>query len=122
MANEITFSALLAFSKGGRRADFGTVGGQLTMTGTDFVLKTQSIGTTEEALNIGDITTPGMMCMKNLDSSNAVTLRAASGSGTAGNCITIKAGETQLFRLGSTAPFMIASNAAVEVNYLLLEE
>lgn len=119
MANEITASVSLKFSKGGKTASVSKQGIQLTMSGTDYTRHTQTIGTSEEALVLGDVGTLGLMVVTNLDATNFVSIRPATG-GT--NTIKIKAGETQMFRLATAAPFAIADTGAVEIEVLLLED
>ena len=99
-----------------------TVGSTLfTMTGDSALKYTQSIGTSEEALELGqDIGTLGWCMIKNLDATNFVSIRAGTGLG---NFLRINAGEFALFRFGSgaTAPFAIADTGAVLVEVLLIE-
>ena len=76
MANEIAVSASLSASKGG--ADVSTSQSiSLTMTGEDMVDITQIIGTTQEILNLIDITAPAAYIqVKNLDATNFLLLAA----------------------------------------------
>ena len=90
MANEITLSASLAFSKGGIGSTLSDTALEFDVSGTDYVQGTQGVGTTDEALDLGHITTPGYCYMKNTDSTNFITVRDADDQG---DCIKIKAGE-----------------------------
>jgi hypothetical protein len=119
MADEIKLSSLLSFAKGGRSAEFGALGQEIDMAGTDYVRATQTIGTTAEALMTGDMTNCGVLCIKNLDPTNYVNLRAGSGGA---DLVKIKAGECFPLRLATNTPYAIANTAPVEVEYLLLEE
>lgn len=120
MANEITLSASLSASKGSTTVhlDFGPF--NVTLTGTKALHNRQSIGTAEEALEMGEISAGGWCIMVNRDATNYVQVRPATG-GVA--TIRMKAGEPALFRLdsGATAPYLIANTAACEVEYILLE-
>lgn len=78
----------------------------------------QNVGTSEEALKLGDVTSPGYCLMKNLDDTNFVSVRPASG---AADLIKLEAGDVALFRLQATAPFVIADTAACDVQVMLLE-
>jgi hypothetical protein len=124
MADEITLSLSFRFSKSGRyvdTADFGALGLEFDVSGTDYVHKTQNIGTTAEALSIGDIGTCGWMVVKNLDASNYVEISRAtftSGQGT----VKLKAGEVAAFRLGSNTPYALANTAACDIEYILVED
>lgn len=119
MASEITISALLSFLKGGRKAELGDVAFQVTMTGTDYVHATQSIATSATAISIGSITTCGWIAIRNKDATNYITIRAGSGGA---DVIKIKPGETQVFRLATNTPYAVANSAAVEIEYLLIED
>lgn len=124
MADELTISVHLSFAKGSRSVStdgLGGVGQLITVSGTDYIHKTQTIGTTAEALDIGDIGTCGWMYVRNLDNTNYVEISRAtlsSGQGT----VKVKAGESQLFRLGSNTPFAIANTSPVEIQYIIVED
>lgn len=123
MANEIRYSIALTFIKGVRSADtkgLNTTAQQITVTGTDYHTMTQTIGTSAEALDLGDITTPGVFVVKNLASSGYVDFHRATF--TAGNgTVRLNAGEAQLFRFASTTPFALASVSS-EIAFLLIED
>lgn len=124
MADEITYSIALNFLKGVRRADtkgMNTTALKITVNGTDYHVATQTIGTTAEAILLGDITTPGVMVFKNLDATNYVDFARATfvaGNGT----VRLKAGEANLWRTASTTPFALANSAPVEIAYLIIED
>ena len=117
MANELTVSASLSFSKSGVEASLSYGGLRFTVTGAKATRIVQAIGTSEEALDLGDVGTSGYILIKNLDSTNYVSIRP--GTGTA-NCIKLKAGEIAMFRI-ETAPWAIANTAACNVEFLLIE-
>ena len=119
MAEEITISASLAFSKGGIGSTLSDSDLKFDVTGTDYFQGTQGVGTSEEALDLGHITTPGYCYMKNTDTTNFVSIIRATSEG---NCIKLKAGEVALFRFEATAPFVKADTSAVQINYLLIED
>jgi hypothetical protein len=121
MANEITVSLSLEFSKGGSSDKMRKMGQQFTLSGTDYIHKTQIVGTSEEAIVIGEIGTPGWCFFRNLDDTNYVSIRAATG---ATSTVELKAGESCCFRLarGATAPFAIANTSSVTIEYLILED
>lgn len=124
MADELKYSIELRVSKGGRiydTRDMALNALLVTMSGTDIVQGTQSIGfASSEAIGKGEITTPGFMVVKNMDATNFVEIERTSftsGNGT----IKLKAGEAALFRFSATAPHALADTAAVEIAYLLVE-
>ena len=122
MAGELKVGVFsLIFEKQGRHFSFSQAAQRIAVAGLDVVHKTQNIGTSEEALDMGDVTTPGWLFLRNLDNTNYVSMRPATG---VVDCLEWKAGEAFMCRLarGATAPFMIANTAAVEVEYLLIED
>ncbi len=76
----------------------------------------QSVGITEEALLIGDVTAGGYLFAINRDPSNNINLRQATA---AANFATLKPGERQVFRFSTatTAPFAIADTAISKLEY-----
>ena len=116
MANELTVSCSVRFSKSGREHDKAYGGLQIDVTGTNVICNTQTVGTSEEALVVGDVGTAGYMIIKNLDATNYVTLRASTG---AADTVKLKAGEVAMYRLAANAPFAIANTAPCDVEYLL---
>lgn len=118
MANEITVSVSLSFSKGGKSASFKKGGVQLDMTGTDYYHGTQRVGTTAEALNLGEVATPGMIAIINHDTTNFVEVRhGAVGD----DVVKLRPGVPEVFDLASSTPYAIADTAECEVEYLLIE-
>ena len=90
-----------------------------TQTGDTYAEYIQTIGTSEEALELGqDIGTPGYCLIINLDTTNFVSIRRATGEG---NCIRLDAGGFALFKWAATAPFAIADTGSCRVKVLLLE-
>ena len=120
MANEITLTAALKFLKGDTDTSFSKSGLLIDVAGTDYVRMTQQVGVSEEALDLGGLSTLGYILMFNLDSTNFVEIRPATG---VADMIKILAGECALFRMadGVTAPFVIADTAIVQVEYLMIE-
>jgi hypothetical protein len=119
MANELTLSASLLFVNGTKRVSFSKSGLQFTVSGNDYIAGTQTVGTSEEALAKGDITTPGFCFIFNRDATNFVKVRGASG---AVDCIKIKPGEFAMFRHAGTAPYVIADTGACEIEYVIIED
>lgn len=124
MADELTLSISANFSKSGisiDSSDMGLLGLQFTVSGTDWVKSTQSIGTTAEVLGKGEITTPGYLIVKNLDATNYVEFEKATFSTTAGT-VKLKAGEIAMFRVSSSTLYACANTDACIVTYLWIED
>ena len=120
MPDEITVSGSLSVKKGTLDLEFSKTARQYNMTGTDAVHLTQTIGTSAELLDLGDITTPGMVLIFNNDEDNYVTIR---GSSTGDDLIKIMPQELSgPWRLGVTAPYAIANTAACQIEYLVIED
>lgn len=121
MANEITITGILKCFNSTQSIDVELKKENVsaTQTGDSYAEFIQSVGTSEEALELGqDIGTNGYVMIINLDTTNFVSLRRATGEG---NCIRIDAGGFALFKLAAAAPFVIADTSAVRIKVLLLE-
>lgn len=69
MANDITFTSSLAWDVGGVSVS-ESFSSQFDKANAGEALSTQNVGTTHEALALGDVSTPGPFILKNLDSTN----------------------------------------------------
>jgi len=118
MANELTLSGLrIQFAKANvPSVDFSPPSLSVTVTGTANMDNTQIVGfAAEEAILLGDCTTGGYWYVQNMDATNFVSLRAATG---AADMIKLLAGEWAVFRCPATAPYAIADTAAVKVRFM----
>lgn len=117
MANELTITTQLTFSKGG--ASLSKVE-RITMdvTGTLYETKVLNIGTSNEAIAKGDMTTVGYVLLKNLDGTNFVL---AGDDGT-NYPVKLLAGDACLFRLNGTTLNLKADTAACDVEITMLED
>jgi len=82
----------------------------------------QAIGTSEETLNLGDVSDPGYLMIKNLDSTNFVQFNVdATPTQYTG---ALKAGEFACLRLGDTASalYLKADTASCNIQYWLLSD
>ena len=122
MANEVTVTATLVYSDGSVASFTRTLSALgVTVTTKKFIHHVQSIGTSEEALDLGELVAPlGWAWFKNLDSTNYVEVRMATGA--SNDHVRMNAGEPALFRFGSdvTAPFAIANASAVLLEYIIV--
>lgn len=121
MANEIRLRAQLSFAKSGRSgaADSGEL--TATMAGTKSLDTTQTVGTSEEALVLGEVPAASAhYLIENLDATNPVDLKPATG----GTVTTrIAAGRCALGQFGAAvaAPFVQASGAPVDIRIFLVQ-
>lgn len=92
------------------------------VTGTRYSQVVQEVGTTEEALTLGDVPSAslGYCWMKNLDPTNFILL---TGAATEVYLMKLKALESAVFRLNlSIVPFIKADSAACDVEVLIIED
>lgn len=119
MANELTISMSMTFRKGAVQLPaFGFSGLQFDVTGTKYVRNIQNIGLTEEAIDLGEITTPRYGLFRNLDTTNPIYIRRATGQG---NMVKLRPGGVACFELEATAPYAIATTAACNLEYMIVE-
>jgi hypothetical protein len=128
MANEIRYTAALEVVKNNITHSPPTAPRENAMaaspaladwSGTKKSAGIMSVATTEEAIPMGDVTSPGMAIFKNLDTTNFISIRAATALA---DLIKLKPGEVALFRLQATAPFAIADTAACDMYYEIFED
>lgn len=122
MANELTITVSATYKKG-NVAEFSRTltAKKVTVSANLGVYHIQNIGTSEEALDLGALTSPfGWAWFHNLDDTNYVEIRSATGA--SNDIIRLNAGEACLLRLGSdiSAPYAIANTAAVDLEYWIL--
>ena len=122
MANELTLNGSLAYEDS-EDADelLSVVDKVVNVTTKKYVKAKQSIGTSEEAIGLGELSAPlGWALFINRDTTNYLEIR--SGSGASNDVIRLNAGEFALFRFGSdvTAPYAIANTAACVLEYMIV--
>lgn len=121
MANEITVSITVSVAKVFAAISKQVANKQFDMTGAIVHRIVQTIAATEEALDQGDVGTPGYCLAINLDPTNFVSIRAGTGLG---NMILLEAdGGMAFFKFGSgaTTPFAIADTAPCNIEMFLME-
>ncbi len=93
---------------------------QFTMTGTVYVQGAISVGfAAEEAIPVGEVTSPHWAFFHNKDATNFISLRPGSG---AANAIRLKAGEYALVPLNPAVVwYAIADTAACKMEYLIFD-
>ena len=113
MANELTLGINFAFVKGGIDHRFNE-SFNADVSGNAYIDNVQEIDTSEEAVQLGDIATPGFVFVHNLDSTNYVEIGAAAAE----YCIKLGPGQRALFPLNGTTLFAKANTAACNVRFL----
>lgn len=118
MANEYTVNINLNFAKGNVRESVAPGALTFTVSGTKIVRAVQSIGTTDEALGQGEITSPGFIYIRNNDTTNYVEVGVDGTNYVA----KLKPGEIAFFRVDGAAIHAKANTAACSVEYFLTED
>ena len=119
MANEIYSSMQFTARKNGAESAFAS-SFNLTMTGNEMVQSTQSIGTSAETINLGEITgAPGVFIIKNLDSTNFVEI--GGDSGLTVFKLKLLPGQFHAFQPSSATIYAKADTAAVRVQVIATE-
>ena len=118
MASEIKYSLSLSVSKGGARAE-RQESKSVDMTGDSITHAVQGIPTGGEILVEADeLGTVGFVYIKNLDSTNYVTVGSHA---TNNHAIKLKAGESCLFRAAGDV-YVQANTSACNVEYMMIED
>ncbi len=112
MANELSLQIGLSYSKGGD-VDQVSDGTSITVSGTARMSGRQNIGTVEEQLVLGDVSSVGIVWIKNLDTTNYITVGTVAGQ----RGFRINAGECFPFRVANNAIYCAANTVAVDVSY-----
>lgn len=121
MANEVTVTGSLEFDGGDQDADSLDFAATLfSVTTKQFIKHVQSILTTETTIDLGALVAPfGWSAWKNLDATNWISLRLATGN--TRDDIRIPPLGVAILHIGDdpTALFAIASTATCRLAYLL---
>ena len=124
MANEITINASLAYSDSEGTEDSLACDEdlQFTITTKRITRIKQNVGTTEEAVNLGDVSSVGYAIFINRDTTNFIELRVATAGA---KFAKLKPnGGVALLHLGSGAqvPYAIADTGACQMDVLILSQ
>lgn len=92
---------------------------QIDMTGTDFKHGTQIIGTSEEAIDLGEVAAGGFCLLINRDATNYIEVRPNTG---VADLIYMGPGEPAFFRITSDAvPYAIADTDSCLLEVYILD-
>lgn len=120
MADELTLKASLSFTKGSTTVSLSLPATTFDVSGSNALHNRQVIGTTEEAILLGDAAAGGYFFGINRDATNYIEIRPATG---AADLIRLEPGDLCLFRLtdDATAPYAIANTASCELEYVIVD-
>jgi len=120
MANELTLTAALGYAKGtftNLTRSFTNV--SRDVAGSNPIYNVQAVGTSAEALLVGDVGTAGYILLRNLDATNFVEVRDGAGGA---DVVKLKPGDIAMFRLATSTPFVIADTAGINLEYWLIPD
>jgi hypothetical protein len=78
MADELTLSARVRYEKSDAALSRDLTERSFSVSGTPFLDQVQTVGTSEETVDLGDVTAGGVCIVENLDTSNYVELTPSS--------------------------------------------
>ena len=119
MANEINVACSLSGSKGGATV---TASGTKTadMAGDQMITNVQIVGTSAEALVLGDVSTIGYVMLKNLDATNFIEVALDSGVSTQ-KFAKLLAGDIMLFKASTATMYVKADSGACNLQVTAVE-
>lgn len=120
MANELTITAKIEYSNGGIVDSIDVTELAASVSANAILHRTQTIGSSEEALGLGDLATPGFLVGVNRSAVGQLHIRAGTG---ATDLVELGPGEPCLMRLSTaaTAPYAISVGGDVLFEYMLIE-
>lgn len=130
MANEITGSGKLTLDIGDGNPITVAYSFSDTPSSKKFIYTRQTIGITEEAIQLGEVSSLGWGIVVNLDPTNFVTIRLP-GTGASNDGIKLKPKDSDgnyfgagpfLFGPDVTAPYAIADTAACDIKFLICSQ
>ncbi len=118
MAAEGVLVISLQFTKGNIPPQtFASGSVSFDVAGSNYIRNVQNIGTSKEAMLLGDVGTPGYVLLHNLDATNFVEVFP---NATDAGLVKLLKGEWALFRLDAAAPYLKADTAACNVEIFAL--
>jgi len=119
MANEISKSIRVTATKTGATVSYNSTLTE-TMTGDDMISSVQSIATSAETVNFGEITgAPRLVIIKNLDATNYIEF--GGDSGLTVFKLKLLAGQDMVIRPESATLYGKANTAAVKIQVIAVE-
>jgi hypothetical protein len=121
MANEITATVNISCVNGSFRQAFQPATKQITQAAIGGHITVWNVGTSEEDLTVGDVSTLGVMGLLNTDTANYVQIGPKSGGAMVAS-MRLKPGEPNFIRCEPGTTYRaIANTAACKVLVWLLE-
>ena len=123
MSKELRQTTTMSYRKGDRNPSPETFGGTIDVSGTDYAKGTQTAplsGANADPLDVGDITTPGIIQVKNHSDYDLEFSTSTAHSNVVAGC---PANGTAMFLLVSATPHVRSADATytVEFEYFVVE-
>lgn len=126
MANELTLSGSLSYEDSEGTEESLSMANVIKSVVTKRIVHLkQNVGTSEEAINLGDVSAPGYAIFINRDETNFISLKVATGGAIFARLDADTAGDGTggfaILKLGSGAqvPYAIADTAACQMEVLI---
>jgi hypothetical protein len=122
MAEELTLNASLEYEDSEGSSDsLELTNGIANVSSKKFIHHKQTIGTSEEAIVLGEISSPGWAFFINRDSTNYIELKVASSGAIFAK---LHPGRIAMLYLGSggQAPYAVANTAACILEFLIVSQ
>jgi len=121
MANEISYQIQALLTNGNLRDNYSSGSLAADQANAFLIRNVQTIGfAAAEALDLGDLTTPGITIFFNMDDTNFVEIGSDSGGFVP--FMKLKPGEMGMCRLGTAAPQAKADTGAIDLFYIIYDD
>ena len=121
MANEFTITSKVVLANGNLKDRWDNGAVSLTQTTKGLHAAVESVGTSEEDMSYGVLSTPGLIVMRNLDATNYITYGPKS-SGSMVLMGKLAPGQVAQFYLGASVQLRwVANTGACLVSYKVYE-
>lgn len=123
MGNEISYQFQLRLANGDLSDTYSSPSQRTDQTNAKLIRNVQEIGTSEEVLASGDITTPGWSVFVNLDDTNYVEVGHFTG-GTFYEFLKLKPGDQMICRVGIQPGelYAKADTGALSLFYIIYDD
>ena len=125
MANELTVSASINYSKNNHQLTFSPTSQQVDVAGEQHSAGVQALTTSHEALALGEVGagSQGWAWFRNIGTSADSHIKVGiDDSGSFVEVFNLKGGEFAIMRLGGTALYAESSTGTLHIQYSILEE
>jgi hypothetical protein len=120
MANEITLTTTIRWTRGGAVIQASNTE-TITQVGSAAIENVQTVGTTSEAIDFGDVTDPAYIYFKNLDETHDVYLGTVTPMTAEDASVILSPGGAARVTTGGSAWYGKAETAAVNVIVIALQ-